>query len=167
MNDKNGATPMLVAIVASVVVAILAAFMGYAVTHRVATPSNVNCMTMFDAPGFSVVPSRNPETRSIEVHYADGRVVNYPADQPFVVTRDMENARVGAPFGSRFQYTKHGLNTESLELRSYDDTAFIKTDLPGGFQLQVRDDIPQGRARTTDVRVDDGKLFWFEYAFTG
>lgn len=84
---------------------------------------------------------------------------------PLVITRRMQDALISVPLGTAIEFTTDGIPAKKVVLKSYDNTAFDYAWLPNGFRLTVKKDIPEGRARTTDIAVDD-EPFWLEFAFS-
>jgi hypothetical protein len=84
---------------------------------------------------------------------------------PLVITRRMQDALISVPLGTSIDFTKSGIPCKKIVLHNYDNTAFNYAWLPDGFRLTVKKNIPEGRARTTDISVDDEK-FWLEFAFS-
>ncbi len=88
-----------------------------------------------------------------------------PDGNPLVITRRMQDALISVPLGTAIDFTKAGIPAKKVVLHNYDNTAFDYAWLPDGFRLTVKTNIPEGRARTTDISVDD-EPFWLEFAFS-
>ncbi|MBX9879810.1 MAG: hypothetical protein K2Y22_15235 [Candidatus Obscuribacterales bacterium] len=84
---------------------------------------------------------------------------------PLVITRRMQDALISVPLGTAIEFTTNGIPAKKVVLKDYDNTAFDYAWLPNGFRLTVKKDIPEGRARTTDIAVND-EPFWLEFAFS-
>lgn len=88
-----------------------------------------------------------------------------PDGNPLVITRRMQDALISVPLGTAIDFTTSGIPAKKVVLNNYDNTAFDYAKLKDGFRLTVKTDIPEGRARTTDISVDD-KAFWLEFSFS-
>lgn len=88
-----------------------------------------------------------------------------PDGNPLVITRRMQDALISVPLGTAIDFTASGIGAKKVVLHNYDNTAFNYARLRDGFRLTVKTDIPEGRARTTDISVDD-QPFWLEFAFS-
>lgn len=88
-----------------------------------------------------------------------------PDGNPLVITRRMQDALISLPLGTPIDFTTSGIGAKKVVLNNYDNTAFDYAHLRDGFRLTVKTDIPEGRARTTDISVDD-QLFWLEFSFS-
>lgn len=84
---------------------------------------------------------------------------------PLVITRRMQDALISVPLGTSIDFTTSGLPAKKVVLNNWDNTAFDYAHLKDGFRLTVKKNIPEGRARTTDISVDD-QPFWLEFSFS-
>ncbi|GEM_PF-3450801 len=116
------------------------------------------------APHMAKIAASAAESDStvITVSYADGESRQFPADQPLVVARDMENALITMPRGSIVQYTSEALKARFIDLRNFDPGVFEYKALRDGFQLRAL--VDSGRAPTTLIALD-GVPFYVQFVF--
>ena len=174
MNNKNDRLEKLIeevksnadvgvrlAIFGVVIIALMLALQfATSLKNSCSTPKAVNsaCMpTIVTNDSCEIVIRYNETGTPPEHRVADGT--------PLVITRRMENALISEPLGTANDFTQSGIPARKVVLNNYDNTAFDYARLKDGFRLTVKKNIPEGRARTTDISVDD-KAFWLEFAFS-
>ena len=99
---------------------------------------------------------------NIVVSYPDGHSQAFPASQPLMVTREMENALLSMPEGSQVRFTGGALKSKFIDLRNFDPTCFKYGSLPDGFELTAI--VSSGLARTTFITLD-GVPFYVQFVF--